>query len=648
MRKPAVFPLIVLAAGLIASLLWYARSLRVGFLADDYDFLEHVAIAETQPHPVWSLARTSIGGASFFRPIINLSFWSDYQLYHYQATGFHLSNILLFGLSVGLTVLLVEKLTRHKPTAIAAGLLFLINPFASESVTWIAGRTDLWMLAGLLFTLYAFSRYRSKPSLIWLLLFLLGSLGALFSKENGIVFLPLIIIIDLFFYQAWTAFRQSLKNWRALARFILPYAGAGICVGLFFLLRRHILGFLLANTNSFGNSYFTYPAFADIWAFVRSLSIRILSDNGYAWLGLPKKIFLGFYAAGLVSAIIVFGRMFARDSRVFIRRVFFGIVCTLILALPISGFFSFVGPDHSNVRFLYVPMTGIAITVGIVFGSLRQRFWRIISMIGFFIILLVWSIGSWQGQTRYVLAHTEMEKVFTSFNQQVRPALASQAQPGLLLANLPGTRGGVRITPANIDFALGLRFPETKNAVIQMYGIVPIPDSLLCQLSSGSRQATSVFSYVWKNETFATADVPGRFLAKPKNSGVLLNPLKTGVADTAFPFVILTGYRLTWQNADTPFETNGLHQLVIPIESVSGKLPAGQPHIRFGFSETTQIQSDDIIAVPITQAMLDQGAITLDLCRYPRFYQFPSHRAFSWEWRNLSNLALTIGAPRFE
>lgn len=648
MRKPAVFPLIVLAAGIIISIAWYARSLTVGFLADDYDFLEHVTAAEMHPQPVLTLARASIGGASFFRPVINLSFWSDYQLFRYQPTGYHLSNLLIFGLSLGLTVLIVEKLSKSKLAALVAGLFFLVNPFASESVTWIAGRTDLWMLAGLLFALYSFIRYRDKSSPLWFAMFVLGGLITLLSKENGIVFLPLVFIIDLFFFRAWRTLINNIRSRRTIFLLALPYLFSVINIVIFFLIRRQVLGFLLANTNSYGNSYFTYPALSDLKSFVQYLTVNIFSSAGFSWLPVARKFILGAYALGFLLVFFRLISLSVRRQQVWLKPVFFGILVTLVLALPISGYFSFVGPDHSNIRFLYVPAAGIFITLGMLFGITLRQSGRALVSAGFLAIFIIWSVGAWQGQSRFVMAHAQMEKVYSSFDRQIRPSLASPKRPGLLIANLPGLRNGVHVTPANINFALGLRFPETIKTDIQMYGILPIADSLLCQLADGTRGESSVISYVWKNDDFTPSDLPDRFLSKPQTPGVQLTSLKTGVADTSFPFVVITGYKLSWINSEHPIKSTGLRRLIIPIQAAGAKLPSGQPHIRFGFSETAEIGSDDIVAIPITQTMLDQGKITLDLCQYPRFFQFTDHRAFSWEWRNLGNLSLTVDAPRFE
>ncbi len=107
--KQASFWVIIISVTVTVG--WFARALFVGFLSDDYDFLDYVLVAIQTPYPAWTLLTTSIGGASFFRPVINLSFLIDYRLYHLAPFGYHLTNLLFFGGSIALVVLIAQRLT---------------------------------------------------------------------------------------------------------------------------------------------------------------------------------------------------------------------------------------------------------------------------------------------------------------------------------------------------------------------------------------------------------------------------------------------------------------------------------------------------------------------------------------------------------
>src|SRR5271154_5986966 len=102
------FILLVVAATAIGA---YRQALGIGFLLDDFSHLDY---AYRAAHGDWSdLFRVFTGnwtGAAdnltSYRPFISLSFCLDFLIWHYNAWGYHLSNLLMFAGCSALTSLL--------------------------------------------------------------------------------------------------------------------------------------------------------------------------------------------------------------------------------------------------------------------------------------------------------------------------------------------------------------------------------------------------------------------------------------------------------------------------------------------------------------------------------------------------------------
>ncbi len=126
----------------------------------------------------------------YYRPLITLSYMTDYALWGLNPAGFRLTNILFHAACSVLVYLLALRLLGGRtPAAFAAGLLFAAHPIHTESVTWIAGRTDVICAFFMLSSLYAFLAGSSwKSRLLSQVLFAL----ALLAKEMALA-LPFIV-----------------------------------------------------------------------------------------------------------------------------------------------------------------------------------------------------------------------------------------------------------------------------------------------------------------------------------------------------------------------------------------------------------------------------------------------------------------------
>lgn len=129
----------------------------------------------------------------YYRPLTTLSYLMDYQVWRLQPWGYHLTNLFLHALASALVVNLLLRLTWPPAAALLAGALFAVHPIHSESVAWIAGRTDLlaFVLAIAALRLHVAARpglQRTAGPLLFGL--------SLLAKETAIVLLPWVVILE--------------------------------------------------------------------------------------------------------------------------------------------------------------------------------------------------------------------------------------------------------------------------------------------------------------------------------------------------------------------------------------------------------------------------------------------------------------------
>jgi hypothetical protein len=173
---------LLLAAG---ALLGYGPILGIGFLSDDFNAVQRAATG-FQWHT-----------AIFFRPVVMAVFWLDWHCWGLKAAGYHLTNLALHTLTAWLVGRLALSLGLTPwGSAFAAGL-FVLLPSHTESVTWIAGRTDLLATLGLLVALLAYLRWRSTGSRRALGGAAVAFAAALAAKESMIVGPVLLAVLEV-------------------------------------------------------------------------------------------------------------------------------------------------------------------------------------------------------------------------------------------------------------------------------------------------------------------------------------------------------------------------------------------------------------------------------------------------------------------
>jgi hypothetical protein len=176
--------------------------------------------------------------SGYYRPLINMTYRLDYKLWGMDATGFRITNLILHILCC-LVLLNLFSLLLDKQIAFWLTIIFALHPVNTESVSFIVSRNNIivtfFILTSFLFYVIAWERNNYFIYIVSLLLFT----GAVFSKEFG------LMIIPLFFLYQRTLNKQRYGFIKELFSY-LPF----LMVALFyFLLRKGVTDSLLTPSN---------------------------------------------------------------------------------------------------------------------------------------------------------------------------------------------------------------------------------------------------------------------------------------------------------------------------------------------------------------------------------------------------------------
>jgi len=145
----------------------------------------------TSESVVWAFTKPHF---HMWHPLTSLSHLLDYQIFGFNPTGHHLTNLLLHIASTLLLFGILKRLTDDFWSCLFVALVFAVHPLNVESVAWIAERKNVlsglfWML-----TIATYVRYAERPGLVRFLLLVLVFALATLTKPM-VVTLPFVLLL---------------------------------------------------------------------------------------------------------------------------------------------------------------------------------------------------------------------------------------------------------------------------------------------------------------------------------------------------------------------------------------------------------------------------------------------------------------------
>lgn len=149
----------------------------------------------------------------YYRPLLEVLCYFDYALWGSALSAWHLTNYVLHILNAVLVYLIAcawfKPVKDFKLWAVAAMLIFALNPLACESVAWISGRSDL---AATFFALISVWAYYLRNRLRFIVS-PIAILAGLLCKESALAVIPIIVLLEgSHHHRKGSTFKQAAKG----------------------------------------------------------------------------------------------------------------------------------------------------------------------------------------------------------------------------------------------------------------------------------------------------------------------------------------------------------------------------------------------------------------------------------------------------
>jgi hypothetical protein len=368
---------LTVAALLLAVAVVFGRGLDNGFVYDDYWLVEsNPALRDPGPlarflgsplfadmlrpdDAVWAK-----GGIEYWRPFVKFALLVQHRLFAGRAAGFHAVSLVVHAASVVLLFVWLWRRLASGPAPVsrrqtparlagapadprrtlAAGLgaaLFALHPVRVESVAWVSGCTDLWMVFWVLVGLVAWQRPGRSATLAASAAFALAAL----AKETALV-VPAGLALD-----AWAARRLDRTAWRRLAA---PTAAlAAVLVVWFVLLPPSPGGARFGGIPRILTSIALYAGRV-VWPVHPSTQVGVMDADGRFAFGVANLV------AGALLVVAIAGFTFAARRRLAWRPWLADLGWVVLPLLPVLNVIAIGYTTLVAERFLALPLVGIA------------------------------------------------------------------------------------------------------------------------------------------------------------------------------------------------------------------------------------------------------------------------------------------------
>jgi len=288
---------------------------------------------------------------SYYRPILEIFYRLEYRLFSFNAAGFHLINILIHIVNGLLLFALLCRLQFARWTGFGISLLFLVHPIQSEAVACVSGISNLLVVFFILTSVYCYIRKGYVLALI-------GFCLALLTKEQAIILVPLLMLVD--WYRKEHQEKERWILWLILAAITIVF----LCLRSY-ITGTHVLEDILQSPGELKLRLLSIPK--TLVMYLRLL-VCPYDVHYYRNTDILASHGPGFIILGVLSAATVWLIRKLQTK----REIIFGLAWFIITLVPVLNIvplideYSFIlTADH----FLYLPMVGILITLGAVVGS---------------------------------------------------------------------------------------------------------------------------------------------------------------------------------------------------------------------------------------------------------------------------------------
>ncbi len=305
--------------------------------------------------------------ASNYHPLTWLSHMLDIEIWGLDASGHHLTNVLLHLASALVLLWLLLRLTAAWWPSTLVALLFALHPTHVESVAWVAERKDVLSTLFWMVTLLAYVRWTEKPGARHYAFLVTSFVLGLLAKPMLVTLPFVLLLLDVWplgrlRIERWTEFKELLP--RVLEKgplFALTLVSSIVTVlaqqagGAVVAVDRVGLGERIAN------AAVTYVAYLGKLLWPSNLSLF------YPHPGMPPAWQIAGALVLLVAVTVLALRL--RTSRPYLIVGWLWYLGTLV---PVIGLVQ-VGAQAMADRYTYVPFIGLTLALAWGLADLPTR-----------------------------------------------------------------------------------------------------------------------------------------------------------------------------------------------------------------------------------------------------------------------------------
>ena len=279
----------------------------------------------------------------YYRPLINFTYFLDYNLWGMNAAGFRTTNLILHLLTAFILYELIFFSCGEGAAALLGAVIFAVHPVQTEAVAVIVSRNNLLATLFILSTVFGYLRWWKSGSPLALLCSLIAFIGAMFSKEFGVMTIPILFLAQ-----------RCLISDHNLRREIESYIPFLILAALYFLIRKMAIAAPLAVPADIAMRLLFTP-----YLIAYNLKLIFLPSGLHSFnVGYPDSLTSPASIASLLLMIFIAALCRAlRKERVFL----FSLGAFMLALLPVLNLFAKPSVSLIAMRWLYLPISFLSI-----------------------------------------------------------------------------------------------------------------------------------------------------------------------------------------------------------------------------------------------------------------------------------------------
>ena len=321
----------------------------------------------------------------YWHPLTLLSFMFEYQLYGLNASGYHVTNVILHILNTLLLFWLFNRMTGESWKSAFIAACFALHPLRVESVAWVAERKDVLSVFFWMLTLCLYVYYTEKPIIRRYLFILFCFICGLMSKPMVVTLPVVMILLDYWPLGRFDSLKGNVILWQLKEK--TP----------FFILSAvfSIITLYACSKPSLEIIPLSYRITNALFPFVIYLEKIFLPCNLSFFYLLPEQIHILQALAAFLLILAISAAVIMTVKR--LPYLFVGWLWYAVTIFPILGIMNTDIPWMHNA-YSYIPSIGITVmlTWGISFLIKREEIRKIILFPAGIATLTILAVLTWQ------------------------------------------------------------------------------------------------------------------------------------------------------------------------------------------------------------------------------------------------------------